>query len=199
MGGDFGFGNSFPALSCYTPASMLAWQAQKWTLNECRFLIYILSHGKHMGISSYPALKKPSFLYQKKPWKSPKKKDPKTWVFKDPSKIKWDLTNGPRFVSCNRAIRYSGFFGVRSLGPVGDFLERMIPWIIRLPILKGQGFFPVDGRSWNPNQHLVDKDRPEAKMIPKPPQKVGFVLCFFLGGTVVIVIYINTKEKRSLF
>ena len=30
-----------------------------------------------------------------------------------PSKIEWDLTNGPRSVSCNRAIRYSGFFGVR--------------------------------------------------------------------------------------
>ena len=30
--------------------------------------------------------------------------------------------NGPRSVSCNRAIRYSGCFGVRSVGPVGDFL-----------------------------------------------------------------------------
>ena len=29
-----------------------------------------------------------------------------------PSKIEWDLTNGPRSVSCNRAIRYSGL-GVR--------------------------------------------------------------------------------------
>ena len=29
------------------------------------------------------------------------------------SKIEWDLTNGPRSVSCYRAIRYSGFFGVR--------------------------------------------------------------------------------------
>ena len=28
-----------------------------------------------------------------------------------PSKIKWDLTNRP--LSCDRAIRYSGFFGVR--------------------------------------------------------------------------------------
>ena len=37
-------------------------------------------------------------------------------------KIEWDLTNGPRSVSCDRAIRYSGFFGVRSVGPtVGDF------------------------------------------------------------------------------
>ena len=39
-----------------------------------------------------------------------------------PSKIEWDLTNGPRSVSCDRAIRYSGL-GVRSVGPVGDFLE----------------------------------------------------------------------------
>ena len=31
--------------------------------------------------------------------------------------------NGPRSVSCDRAIRYSGFFGVRSVGPVGDFLD----------------------------------------------------------------------------
>ena len=30
-----------------------------------------------------------------------------------PSKIEWDLTNGPRSVSCDQAIRYSGFFGVR--------------------------------------------------------------------------------------
>ena len=37
--------------------------------------------------------------------------------------IQWDLTNGPRSVSCDRAIRYSGFFGVQSVGPVGDFLE----------------------------------------------------------------------------
>ena len=33
--------------------------------------------------------------------------------------------NGPRSVSCDRAIKYSGFFGVRSfVGPtVGDVLE----------------------------------------------------------------------------
>ena len=29
--------------------------------------------------------------------------------------------NGP--LSCDRAIRYSGYFGVRSVGPVGDFLD----------------------------------------------------------------------------
>ena len=29
----------------------------------------------------------------------------------------------PDQVSCDRAIRYSGFFGVCSVGPVGDFLE----------------------------------------------------------------------------
>ena len=27
-------------------------------------------------------------------------------------------------VSYDRAIRFSGFFGVRSVGPVGDFLDR---------------------------------------------------------------------------
>ena len=31
--------------------------------------------------------------------------------------------NGPRTVSCDRDIRYLGFFGVRSVGPVGDFLD----------------------------------------------------------------------------
>ena len=36
----------------------------------------------------------------------------------NPSKIEWDLTNGP--LSCDRAMRYSGFFGVRS----GTVLER---------------------------------------------------------------------------
>ena len=29
----------------------------------------------------------------------------------------------PKKVSCDRANRYSGFFGVRSVGPVGDFLD----------------------------------------------------------------------------
>ena len=45
-----------------------------------------------------------------------------------PSKIEWDLTNGPYQVSCDRAIRYSGLFGVRSVGPVGDFLESFMGW-----------------------------------------------------------------------
>ena len=45
--------------------------------------------------------------------------------FTIPSKIECDVTNGPRSVSCDRAIRCSGS-GVRSVGPVGDFLE---PWI----------------------------------------------------------------------
>ena len=45
-------------------------------------------------------------------------------VYDPPSKIEWDLTNGPRSVSCDPAIRYSGL-GVRSVGPVGDFLENM--------------------------------------------------------------------------
>ena len=39
-----------------------------------------------------------------------------------PSKIKWDLSNGP-LQEVTRAIRYSGFFVVRSVGPVGDFLD----------------------------------------------------------------------------
>ncbi len=43
--------------------------------------------------------------------------------FNTPSKIEWDLTNGPRLGSCDRAIRHSGFFGVLSVGPVGEFLE----------------------------------------------------------------------------
>ena len=39
----------------------------------------------------------------------------KNWIGPNP--------NGPRFVSCDRAIGYSGL-GVRSVGPtVGDFLE----------------------------------------------------------------------------
>ena len=42
-----------------------------------------------------------------------------------PSKIEWDLTNGTRSGSCDRAIRYSGFFGVPSVGPVGDFLKKV--------------------------------------------------------------------------
>ena len=36
-----------------------------------------------------------------------------------PSKIEWDLTNGPP------SIRYTGL-GVRSVGPVGDFLEELL-------------------------------------------------------------------------
>ena len=38
-----------------------------------------------------------------------------------PSKIEWDLTNGP-IRKLLGVIRYTGL-GVRSVGPVGDFLE----------------------------------------------------------------------------
>ena len=38
-----------------------------------------------------------------------------------PSKIEWDLTNGPLRRLLYRAIKYPGL-GVRSVGPVGDFL-----------------------------------------------------------------------------
>ena len=34
----------------------------------------------------------------------------------------------PDQVSCDRAIRYSGFFGVRSVGPVGDFLDIQVAY-----------------------------------------------------------------------
>ena len=42
----------------------------------------------------------------------------------NPSKIEWDLTNGPlsKLVELLDTFRYSGL-GVRSVGPVGDFLE----------------------------------------------------------------------------
>ena len=62
----------------------------------------------------------------------------KNWMGPEP--------NGPRSVSCKKAIGYSGFFGVRgSVGPVGDFLDRWIwhedmsheqwkkgPWLFRV-------------------------------------------------------------------
>ncbi len=35
-------------------------------------------------------------------------KDMKQFFGENPSKIEWNLTNGPRSVSCDRAIRYSG-------------------------------------------------------------------------------------------
>ena len=41
--------------------------------------------------------------------------------------------NGPRLVSCDRAIRYSGL-GVRSVGPVGDFLDFNIKFDLFPPI-----------------------------------------------------------------
>ena len=44
------------------------------------------------------------------------------------SQIEWDLTNGPRSVSCDRAIRYSGFFGVRE-----TWVLLEISWIIVTP------------------------------------------------------------------
>ena len=38
--------------------------------------------------------------------------------------LRWDLTNRPCSVSCDRAIRYSDFFrGPFRNGPVGDFLD----------------------------------------------------------------------------
>ena len=43
-----------------------------------------------------------------------------------PSKIEWDLTNGPRSVSYDRAIRYSGFF--RAPWNVGPTVGQ-ISWI----------------------------------------------------------------------
>ncbi len=53
-----------------------------------------------------------------------------------PSKIEWDLANGHLSVSCDRAIRYSGYFGVRSVGPtVGDFLDTWNIHILHQPDL----------------------------------------------------------------
>ena len=44
--------------------------------------------------------------------------------------------NGPRSVSCDRVIRYSGFFGVRSLGPfLGDFLECSPKLVVMVVVL----------------------------------------------------------------
>ena len=40
-----------------------------------------------------------------------------------PSKLEWDLTKGPRLVSCDRAIRYAGWTGSVQWVPVGDFLD----------------------------------------------------------------------------
>ena len=49
-----------------------------------------------------------------------------------PSKIEWHLTNGPRSVSC-RAIRYSGFFGVRETWVLWvRFLGLLLRWNLRL-------------------------------------------------------------------
>ena len=55
-----------------------------------------------------------------------------------PSKIEWDLTNGPP-KEVARAIRYSGL-GVRSVGPVGDFLDMSLGKMSLLTL------------SWNPKQ-----------------------------------------------
>ncbi len=46
-----------------------------------------------------------------------------TFEHSNPSKIEWDLTNGPLSKLLELLYRYSGFFGVRSAGPVGDFLD----------------------------------------------------------------------------
>ena len=69
------------------------------------------------------------------------------------SKIEWDrIPTDPEKVSCDRAIRYSGFFGVRSVGPVGDFLDISNKYLLTSP------------RPWtywscwcskNPQRHLV--------------------------------------------
>ena len=40
-----------------------------------------------------------------------------------PSKIEWDRIPTDPSESCDRVIRYPGFFGVRSVGPVGDLLD----------------------------------------------------------------------------
>ena len=58
--------------------------------------------------------------------------------------------NGPRSVSCDRAIRYSGFFGVRSVGPVGDFLDFLEMWKISEELGNGRhgSWDPVLGLSF---------------------------------------------------
>lgn len=82
---------------------------------------------------------------------------------------------------------------------------RMIPWIIRLPILKGQGFFPVDGRScWGVQEPQPASGRQGPtrswRWSPNPPPKSWVcVVIFFWGSDCYIYIYINTKEKRSFF
>ena len=40
-----------------------------------------------------------------------------------PSKIEWDRIPTDPVQKAARVIGYPGFFGVRSVGPVGDFLE----------------------------------------------------------------------------
>ena len=60
--------------------------------------------------------------------------------------------NGPCLESCDRTIRYSGFFGVRSVGRVGDFLDwyledhpRTCKWLIT-----GDRFCPLKDRVVGP-------------------------------------------------
>ena len=82
-------------------------------------------------------------MMETKTQKFPPKKVPSNSEAFNPSKIEWDLTNRPRSVSCDRAIRYSGL-GVRSVGPVRDFLDLRFPILMRI-----SGYFPKEGLfSW---------------------------------------------------
>ena len=56
-------------------------------------------------------------------------------------KLNGTLSTDPQ-VSCDRAIRYSGFHGVRSVGPVGDFLENSFLYVCYIPdSLEGGPFY----------------------------------------------------------
>ena len=79
----------------------------------------------------------------------------KTWLF-GPSKIEWDLPNGPLSVSCDRAIRYPGFFWVRETWVL---LEISWIWVsihtlrIHLPLLSKHQTL----RSWHPETETASK------------------------------------------
>ena len=69
-----------------------------------------------------------------------------------PSIIEWALPTDPQ-VSCDRAIRFSGFFGVRSVGPVGDFLDNLLFFQIR--VMRMQPFWAPARLSQLSQRHSV--------------------------------------------
>ena len=99
-----------------------------------------------------------------------------------PSKIEWDLTNGPLRKLLELLHRYSGL-GVRAVGPVGDFLDSL--FTLGQNIAAG---WCKSTTPWQLNQLVTFGERVQliAEERPYQPMSIPFdSQHHFLGGWIV--------------